>query len=112
MVSLGIRQFSDPYYQGFAAQLSFYIMLSLVPTVIMLSQILGIMDISLEFLAKWVDMYIAPSMAGTVKQLLRYKPAVTSNIVMIVMAIWAASRAQFSLMRIAKNIKLFEPNMI
>ena len=61
MVSLGIRQFSDPYYQGFAAQLSFYIMLSLVPTVIMLSQILGIMDISLEFLAKWVDMYIAPS---------------------------------------------------
>ncbi|MCI5722349.1 MAG: YihY/virulence factor BrkB family protein [Firmicutes bacterium] len=101
MVSLGIRQFSDPYYQGFAAQLSFYIMLSLVPTVIMLSQILGIMDISLEFLAKWVDMYIAPSMAGTVKQLLRYKPAVTSNIVMIVMAIWAASRAQFSLMRIA-----------
>ena len=55
MVSLGIRQFSDPYYQGFAAQLSFYIMLSLVPTVIMLSQILGIMDISLEFLANgWI----------------------------------------------------------
>lgn len=101
MISNGIRQFSDPYYQGFAAQLSFYIMLSLVPTVIVLTQILGIMDISLEFLTKWVDMYVAPSMAVTVKALIRYKPDITSNILMIVMAVWAASKAQFSLMRIA-----------
>ena len=72
MISNGVRQFSDPYYQGFAAQLSFYIMLSLVPTVIVLTQILGIMDISLEFMTKWVDMYVAPSMAVTVKALIRY----------------------------------------
>lgn len=101
MISKGVSQFSDPYYQGFAAQLSFYIMLSLVPTVIVLTQILGIMDISLEFLTKWVDMYVAPSMAVTVKALLRYKPDITSNVLMIIMAVWAASRAQFSLMRIA-----------
>lgn len=101
MVALGIKQFSDPYYQGFAAQISFYTMLSLVPTLIVLSQMLGIMDVSLEFLAKWIDLYVAPSMAGTVKQLIRYEPAITSNIIMVVMAIWAASKAQFSLMRIA-----------
>ena len=34
MILLGIKQFRDPYYQGFAAQMSFYILLSLVPTVI------------------------------------------------------------------------------
>ena len=29
MILLGIKQFRDPYYQGFAAQMSFFIMLSL-----------------------------------------------------------------------------------
>ena len=101
MISLGINQFSDPYYQGFAAQISFYFLLSIVPTLIVLSQLLGIMDISLAFLTEWIDLYVSPSMSSTLKPLLNYKPAVSSNIIMIVMAVWAASKAQFSLMRIA-----------
>lgn len=101
MVLLGIKQFSDPYYQGFAAQMSFYIMLSLVPTIIVLSQLLGILDISLDFLNEWIGKYVAPGMGETLKNLLSYRPATTSNIVLIVMALWAASRAQFSMMRIA-----------
>ena len=43
MIILGIKQFSDPYYQGFAAQIAFFIMLSLVPTIIVISQLLGIL---------------------------------------------------------------------
>ncbi len=101
MVLLGIRQLRDPYYQGFAAQMSFYIMLSLVPTVIVLSQLLGLLDISLDFLDEWIGKYVAPSMGDTLKKLLSYRPATTSNIVLIIMALWAASRAQFSMMRIA-----------
>lgn len=101
MILLGIKQFRDPYYQGFAAQMSFFFMLSLVPAVIVLSQLLGIMDISLDFLEGWIDAYVAPSMSGVLKQLLSYRPATTSNIIMIAMALWAASRAQFSMMRIA-----------
>lgn len=101
MIALGIKQLRDPYYQGFAAQSSFFIMLSLVPTIIVLSQMLGFLDIPLNFLNGWIDDYVAPSMSETLKPLIDYKPAVTSNIVMIVMAIWAASRAQFAMMRIA-----------
>ena len=101
MVLLGIKQFKDPYYQGFAAQMSFFIMLSLVPTVIVLSQLLGILDTPLDFLDDWIDSYVAPSMGDTLKSLLNYRPATTTNVVMIVMALWAASRAQFSMMRIA-----------
>lgn len=101
MIYLGYRKLQDPYYQGFAAQMSFYIMLSIVPTVVALSQILGIMDISLDFLGKWINIYVAESVSEPLLQLLSYRPAITSNIIMIVMAIWAASRAQFSMMRIA-----------
>lgn len=101
MVLLGIKQFSDPYYQGFAAQLSFFIMLSLVPTLVVLSQLLGILNISLTTIDQWVASYVAPDMAGMIGQMLDYRPATTSNIIMIIMALWAASRAQFSMMRIA-----------
>lgn len=101
MVLLGIKQFSDPYYQGFAAQLSFFIMLSLVPTLVVLSQLLGVMNISLSTIDQWVVEYVTPEMAEMIGQMLDYRPATTSNVIMIIMALWAASRAQFSLMRIA-----------
>ena len=50
MVLLGIKQFGDPYYQGFAAQIAFYIMLSVVPTIVVMTQLLGVINIStMEF---------------------------------------------------------------
>ena len=104
MVVLGIKQFRDPYYQGFAAQMSFFIMLSLVPTLTVLSQLLGVLEIPLDFLDDWVKANVLPEMAGSLKEILQDSgktSAATSNIVMIIMALWAASRAQFSMMRIA-----------
>lgn len=103
MILLGIKLFRDPYYQGFAAQMSFYIMLSLVPTLVVLTQLLGVLEISLDILVEWIDQYVAPQMADTLKDVLRNRPtgAATSNIIMILMALWASSRAQFSMMRIA-----------
>lgn len=103
MILLGIKQFQDPYYQGFAAQMSFYILLSLVPTLIVLTQILGLMEVSMDILIGWIEVYVTPKMAGTLLGVLSARPsgAATSNIIMILMALWASSRAQFSLMRIA-----------
>lgn len=103
MILLGIKQFRDPYYQGFAAQMSFYIVLSLVPTLIVLTQILGLLEISMDILVEWIDLYVAPKMADTLLGVIASRPtgATTSNIIMILMALWASSRAQFSLMRIA-----------
>lgn len=101
MVFLGIKQFSDPYYQGFAAQMSFYILLSLVPTITVLSQLLGVLDIPLDFLDEWIGKYVAPGMADTLLRLIDTRSAMTSNIILILMALWASSRAQFSMMRIA-----------
>ena len=57
MILLGIKQFRDPYYQGFAAQMSFYIVLSLVPTLIVLTQILGLLEISMDIIITLYDKY-------------------------------------------------------
>jgi membrane protein len=104
MVVLGFRQFGDPYYQGFAAQIAFFIMLSLVPTIIVISQMLGLLHASLSFLNDWIDKYVSSGMGETLKSVLgrqSFAGTVGNNIVFIIMALWAASRAQFSLMRIA-----------
>ena len=50
----GYKQLNDPYYQGFAAQVAFYLLLSVIPTIILLSQILGVFSISIEILKTWI----------------------------------------------------------
>lgn len=102
MVILGIKQFSDPYYQGFAAQIAFFMMLSLVPLMIVVSQLLGILDVSLNLMNQTIDKYLAPGVADTLKGILNSGATSTgNNIFFILMALWAASRAQFAMMRIA-----------
>lgn len=104
MVNLGIKQFSDPYYQGFAAQLSFYFLLSIVPILILISQILSmIFEQDLEDAVGWLMDYFGNSpMAQQIEGLVLGSGSGSGamSVVFVVVAIWAASRAQFSLMRI------------
>lgn len=102
IVLMGIKQFGDPYYQGFAAQIAFYIMLSVVPTIVVMTQLLGMLNIrTMDFVNDWINQYITPEMAKIIKGLLRNSSSPGNNITFILLAVWAASRAQFSLMRIA-----------
>lgn len=100
MVFLGMKEYKDPYYQGIAAQLAFFFMLSMVPTFLVLSQLLGIMDISLDFIEDWINRYVDADMAKAMKYLVSYRPMTSTNIMLIIMAVWAASRIQFGLTRL------------
>jgi membrane protein len=101
MITLGIKQFRDPYYQGFAGQLAFYFILSLVPIIILVSQVAGaIFGASLDSLVDWLLKYASGEVAETIKRLLSYKVALGSNILLIFVALWASSRAKFALVRI------------
>ena len=100
MIFLGIKQFRDPYYQGFAAQISFYLLLSIVPIFLLLSQILGYFEISVEEAIKWVSQYTGQEVSGMLVNITEFSSAGAGNIVFVVVALWAASRAQFAIMRI------------
>lgn len=101
MVSLGFQQLNDPYYQGMAAQIAFYLMLSLVPMVILISQILGaVLGTTLDEAIGWILDNAEGTLGKTLKSLLTYKSGGFTNIIYIIIALWAASRAQFSMMRI------------
>lgn len=100
MVFLGIRQFRDPYYQGFAAQISFYLLLSIVPIFLLLTQLLGYFNLSVEDLMDWISMYTGNEVSGLLRSLTRFSSAGAGNIVFVAVALWASSRVQFAIMRI------------
>lgn len=101
IILFGIRQFRDPYYQGFAAQLAFYFMLSIVPVIIVLSQLLSVFSISLEYIYEYIEPYFSESAMRVLGSIMGSAPSGGLSIVLIVVALWAASKVQFSLMRIA-----------
>ena len=101
MVGLGMRQINDPYYQGFAAQIAFYLMLSLVPTLLLISQIMfSFLGATIDDALGWIIKDANGALAEMLKDLLTYRSAGFSNVIYVVIALWAASRAQFSMMRI------------
>jgi membrane protein len=101
MIMLGIKQFRNPYYQGFAAQVAFYFLMSIVPIIIVLSQLLGLFSISLDALAGLIEQYVSGDVAEVILGLLSYQSTGAMNVVFIIISLWAASRAEFCLMRIA-----------
>jgi len=100
MFILGFKQFRDPYYQGFAAQVSFYLTLSIVPILLLITQILGIFNISLERALGLIEEYTGTEMSSMFQGLFEFSSVGFGNIVFVFIALWAASRASFSLMRI------------
>lgn len=100
MFILGFKQLQDPYYQGFAAQISFYLLLSIVPIFLLLTQLLGIFDISIESALKLIEEYTGDRMSSMLSQLFKFRSAGFGSIVFAVIALWAGSRASFAIMRI------------
>ncbi len=101
MIYLGIKQFLDPYYQGVAAQVAFFFILSIVPTLMLATQLLGLFGLSFDGIADWLATDLGPDASALLSYIFDAQPQATTSIILIVMAVWAASRIQFTLMRVA-----------
>ena len=95
-----LKHLKDPYYQGFAAQLAFYFILSIVPVMIVLSQILGLFSISLSALDDLINQYVSDDVTEILMDFITYKPTGAVNFALIIVALWSASKVQFSMIRI------------
>lgn len=96
-------RFQDPYYQGFAASLAFYIILSVVPMLLLLSQFLGFFGLSLESLKTVLNQYLTTEMSELINGLLSFTTSSASNIIFSLVVLWSASKAQFSLVRMGSH---------
>lgn len=101
MFIIGFRQMQDPYYQGFAAQVSFYFVVSIVPIIILIVQFLGLFNISMGTALNMLYEYTGNQMSDLFSDLFRFSSLGFGNIIYILLALWAGSRASFAMTRIA-----------
>ena len=96
------RKLRDPYYQGAAAEMAFYLLLSIIPLFILLSQLLGLFSISLGSIKDWLDIESMLKVEGAdmILSMLDYSPSGVNSVFLALTAAWAASKAQFYMMRI------------
>ena len=99
-LALVVYQFQDPYYQGSAPQLAFFMFLSVMPTIVLVSQILGFFNLSIEDIQEWANISITGEGLDAMTDMLKYNPRGATNIFLIILAVWAASRMNFGLLRI------------
>ena len=100
LVAMMIQQFQDPYYQGVAAQIAFSLFLSIIPILILLSQMLGMFSLSLEEIQSLFGDYVTEEGMALIDGLVDYSPSGINSVFLGIVALWAASRVHFSLLRI------------
>ena len=109
IILLIIRELKDPYFQGFAAQIAFYFLLSVIPMLILLSQMLAFFSLSFDSLGELIKLYASVEVSELISDFVSYKPTGVMNVVFILVSLWAASKAQFFLGKIANYSITGEP---
>ena len=92
------EQWRDPYYQGKPAELSFYFMMSIIPTLLLLVQLLASVSITSKNLQEIFGEYFSGKGLSLLQGFLDISNADGYNVLFFLLALWGASKAQFALM--------------
>ena len=106
MVVLAVKKLQDPYYQGFAAQMSFYFLMSIVPTVILFTRLLELdilakFSLPLNLVMEFLEEYMAKDVAEMVMSMLEVQSSGSMNLIFFIIVLVSSSKGMFALMRIA-----------
>lgn len=104
MIILGIEKFRDPYCADSAAKITYFILLSLVPTLIIITQFLSLAHISASDIDQIIGKVTNPVIGDLLKELLSTQLDTGNNLVLAATAIWAASKMQYAMQKIANYI--------
>jgi membrane protein len=101
----------DPYYAGRAAEIAFYLLLSLVPTAILLAHFLNVFSISMKLIRDILQNYLSPEIIQGLSPFLNYNSNNAISFALIILAVWSGSKALFSMMRITNYAYLGDKYM-
>lgn len=96
-----VRQFDNQYYTGFAASIAYFFFMASMPTLIVLSQLMGLFDVSIDFVKDWLELHISSNLSSFVMGLFSASSVKFTNILMVIVALWSASSLQFCLSRLS-----------
>ncbi|MBR5228720.1 MAG: YihY/virulence factor BrkB family protein [Firmicutes bacterium] len=95
-----LNRLKDPYYQGAAAELGFYLLFSIVPIITLLFHFLSVTDTTVELVRSISQEFAKNELVSTVLEAIGDMNGGIS-IAFLIPALWAASKFEFSLMRMA-----------
>ena len=101
IVILTVKKLFDPFYAGGAAEISFFLLMSLVPSTILLAQLFNLFTLSMSAIKDVLGSYLSEDILNVVLPLLNYRPNATVSFLLIILALWSGSKAFFSMTRIA-----------
>ncbi len=108
IIKLVYDHLGDPYYQGASAAIAYFLFLSILPLVILASQALGLFSLSIDAILRWAEINVSGSgfelqmcIRDRLQGLLKHRATSTNNLLLLVIAMWAASRANIYLIRLA-----------
>jgi len=117
----GYNELLDPYYQGVSGQLAFFLFLSLLPIFALFSQLLAIFSLSLDTVQSWININLSDIGLSNLEGIIDDSSdistgSVVGKIVLVILVIWSASKAQYALTGITDYInsenKAFTENYI
>lgn len=104
-----VKRMNDPYYAGVAAELAFFFLLSIIPTVMLLGIMSGLFSVSLNFMVEFIKIYTPIEFYELISPYLIPSKYGNLSIIFFILSLWLASRGFFALIRIsnyAYGIKL------
>lgn len=103
VIKIGFNQIRKPYYQGVPEELTFYFILSLVPILMLVSQgLYGIFSSNWKESIEWIVEYLHRLPFGReAEKIILGSNGGAVSIIFVLVAIWSASKLQYSLIRIA-----------
>lgn len=111
IIKLVYDHLGDPYYQGSAATIAYFLFLSILPLVILASQALGLFSLSIDAILRWAEINVSGSGFELIQGLLKHRATGTNNLILLIIALWAASRANIYLIRLA-NYTFFDGEIV
>lgn len=90
----------DPYFSGASAEVAFFLLVSLAPSMLLLGQLLNVFQLSVEVIEALLTEYVSGGIANVIIPILQSESSGVLSIMLIALAFWGASKALFSLMRI------------
>jgi len=100
IIKATLKKLGDPYFAGSAAEVAFWLILSIMPATIVLAQLLKFFTISIDSVQNAMMSSMSPEVYNIVAPLLGYNSRSSVTILLVVIAMIAGSNAVFALMRI------------
>lgn len=104
LIETGFRTFkklNEPYYQDTAAILGFYFLFSIIPIMTLLFQLLQYFDITINLFTSILKYFEANKTMTSLLNAVEESLGSKANLAFIVLALWSASKIEFSMIRIA-----------